>query len=542
MAEKGSRRATPERVGGTPFFRRSAVKDAVQDLAGADKLTIFVGAGVGTEVGLPSWSQLVRRLLAEAVVGATGRAYRRRLTAEEDAIIERLLAEESVLGAATIAKARLGSRFKGSLRRALYGGEWHDQDLIAPWSDTKYQRLDSTTVEAVAAIYAAFKESNRECDLVTTNYDRSLEEAMAAVGIDAKPWFDDPAPPQRERIKHIVRHLHGYLTPDDSGGEVVLTEADYHEAGAQDFSWQESYLRRRLGESKMLFVGTSLSDPDVLSILFRTVKNGRDPAVAILVEPSPTVGTPDLPRAPDSVLEASRGLRGDRWQSAGLEVLEADYIAQPRQFLWEVAQHARDPEATPYGERLAEWYRDCSEDLLLGLADKAFFEESQDALSGFFDYVLAEVRKIVRKQGHPSIDDESLAVRLWLRSTLPLHLGFDDKPDLCAMAMIACSDRAWRSPEAVDTRRIMLPTRRAALQSFCERRVVEHSHDGSDQWNYVVAIPVVLKQEHSRLPVGAITLASTAGAESSLLTQLDLEIREEIVTFLQSIASDLLDS
>jgi len=526
----------------SPFFRRPAVKHAIQDLARAEKLTIFVGAGVGTELGLPSWSQLVRRLLADAVAGPEGRVWRRHLSAEETSIVERLLVAESVLGAATIAKARLGKRFERSLRRALYGEEWRDQTLIAPWSDSQYRRLDSTTVEAIAAIYASFDEGNRECDLVTTNYDPSLEEALAAIGIDAKPWFGDPAPPQRDGIRHVVRHLHGFLTPDESGGEVVLTEADYHEAGAQSFSWQESYLRRRLGESRMLFVGTSLSDPDVLSILFRTVKGGRDPAVAILVQPSPTEGVPDLPSAPDDTVDASKDLRDERWRSAGLDVLEADYISQPRQFLWEVALHARDPDATPYGDRLVDWYRSCSEDLLFGLTDDVFFRESQDALSGFFADVLWQVREIVRERGHPSIDDESLAVRLWLRSTLPLHLGLEEKPDLCAMAMIACSDRAWRSPEAVDTRRIMLPTRRAALQAFCERRVVEHSQDGRDQWNYVVAIPVVLTAGHSRLPVGAITLASTAGAENSLLTRLELEIREEIVNFLRGVAHGLLSS
>jgi hypothetical protein len=110
------------------------------------------------------------------------------------------------------------------------------------------------------------------------------------------------------------------------------------------------------------------------------------------------------------------------------------------------------------------------------------------------------------------------------------------------MAMIVCSDRAWRSPEAVDTRRIMLPTRRASLKAFCERRVIEHSHDGSDQWNYAIAIPVVLAENDERLPVGAITLASTAPGQDSLLTRLSLQVREEIVDFLRGVAVVLLSN
>ncbi len=315
----------------TPFFRQPAVKQAIRQLAGARNLTIFVGAGVGTEIGLPTWAQLVRRLLSDAVAGSKGRAWERSLSAADEAVVNRLLAGESLLNVATIAKARLGARFENALSRALYGEKWRDGTLFVPKSGARYRYLDSTTVEAVAAVYAAFADSDNQwsCDIVTTNYDRSLEEALAAKGIVAEPWFADAAPEDESCIEHVVRHLHGFLTRDESGGDVVLTEADYHEAGAQKLSWQESYLRRRLSELTMLFVGTSLTDPDVLSILFRSVED-RHPAVALLVQPGPTEGTPDIPSPPDPCEDATAELRAERWKSAGLEVLEADYVSQPR--------------------------------------------------------------------------------------------------------------------------------------------------------------------------------------------------------------------
>lgn len=527
-----------------PFFRQPVVTGAIHRLSGAKHLTIFVGAGVGTEIGLPSWSQLVRRLLADAVAGPKGYAWRRPLSDSDAAVVDRLLAEESLLGAATIAKARLGKRFPASLHRALYGKEWKDGTMLVPMSISPAGRLGSTTVEAVAAVYAAFAESSEQwsCDIVTTNYDSSIEEALAAAGIAAEPWFQDAAPPESTGIEHVVRHLHGYLTHSKkTGGNVVLTEADYHQEGAKKLSWQESYLRRRLSESTILFVGTSLSDPDILSILFRSVE-GRNPAVALLVEPPTTEGVPDIVPDPDPCDRAARELRGERWTSAGVEVLETDYISQPRQFLWEVAMHKRDSKAEPYYERLVKWYRDCAQDIPLGLADRDIFESVQDELSEHLAFVLDRVHDLVRGGGHASFDDESLAIHLWLRSTLPLELGPQEAPELCAMSMILCSDRAWRSPEAVDTRLIMQPTRRAAVKAFCERRVVEHSFDGSDQWNYVLAVPLVLEEEDSRLPVGAVTLASTALGQESILTKLDLDIRQEIVEFLRDVVQELVSN
>jgi hypothetical protein len=528
----------------TPFFRQRDVKGAIDRLSRVNNLTIFVGAGVGTELGFPGWEKLVRRLLADAIAGPRREVWKRHLNEHEATVVDRLLSEESLLGAATIAKARLGKRFHRSLHHALYGKEWKDGTLLIPSSVTGPARLASTTVEAIAAVYAAFVNSGgrRSCDIVTTNYDPSLEEALQSVGIEASPWFDDGNPHEKSGIEHPIRHLHGYLADDrTTEGEVVLTEADYHQEGAEKLSWQETYLRRRLGESTLLFVGTSLSDPDILSILFRSAE-GRDPAVALLVDPSPADGVPDILPKPDACARDASELRGERWRSAGVEVLKAAYISQPRQFLWEVAMHKRDPNAIPYGKRLVRWYQEQGEGIRLGIDSESLFELVQDGLSNFLTEVLEQVRNLVRDRGHSLPDEEALAIHVWLRSTLPLQLGPQEDPDLCAMAMIHCSDRAWRSPEAVDTRRIMLPTRRAALMAFCERRVVEHSFDGSDQWNYVLAAPVVLAEDYSRLPVGAVTLVSTAPAHESVLTKLDLDIRQEIVEFLDEVVTEVLSN
>lgn len=511
-------------------------------MAKARNLTIFVGAGVGTEIGLPTWPQLVRRLVSDAVAGSKGKAWRRPLSAEDAAVVDRLLERESLLSAATIAKARLGNRFQGSLQRALYGRTWGDGTLYVPESGSQYGHLQSTTVEAAAAVYKAFLEHSTgrwSCHLVTTNYDLSLEEALAAAGIDADPWFNDADPDEESGLDHVVRHLHGVLTEEERLSNVVLTEADYHQAGADALSWQESYLRRRLNESTMLFVGTSLSDPDILSILFRSAEY-RSRAVALLVDGDGPDGPPDLPAEPDPCDASYEELSEERWDSAGLEVLRADYVSQPRQFLWEVAAHKADPSTPRYGQRLAAWYEKAASGLPLALAKSGEFNAAQNALSHYAAARLEDVRKFVREDGHSSIDAETLAIHLWCRGPLPLRLGAAPDPDLCAMSMIMCSDRAWRAPEAVHTRRIMLPTRRAAIQAFCERRVIEQSNDGSAQWNYLLAIPVVLSDGDARLPVGAVTLASTYSGKDSLLAKLSPKGLENVVDYLRGVAEVIL--
>jgi hypothetical protein len=528
-----------------PFFRRKSVKKTIERLSSARNLTVFVGAGVGTEIGLPDWPQLVRRLLSDAVAGPKARAWARPLSTENRETVDRLLERESLLSAATIAKARLGRRFKDSLRRALYDQRWRDRTLHVPAHDAAHGHLVSTTAEAVAAVYKAFAttaDQQWSCDIVTTNYDLSLEQALSRVGIDAEPWLEDGGPADDSGIEHVVRHLHGYLTETEASEKLVLTEADYHEAGADKLSWQESYLRRRLRESTVVFVGTSLSDPDILSVLFRYASSKRR-AVALLAEKRPNLQSPDVPAPPDPTQAAYEDLALARWETAGLDVLRADYLAQPRQFLWEVAMHKENPGALRYGKRLDAWYRKVSDGVPLALTSVDTFGEAQDELCELAGGWLDDVRELVREAGHPSIDDESLAIHLWSRSTLPLVTGNRKATGLCAMAMVVCSDRAWRWPQAVDTRRIMQPTRRAAIEAFCDRRVLECHHDGSYQWNYVLAIPVVLTGPgHARLPVGTITLESTAPAESTELGRLTIKERQDVVEYLRGVGEACLSA
>jgi hypothetical protein len=94
----------------------SGVNTAIEQISSHDgEITVFVGAGVSKEAGLPSWNELVERLLQAAV---------------DDRLSDRQVSEwlrrtlaEGPLAAAAIAKALHGEdddAFKISLRDALY--------------------------------------------------------------------------------------------------------------------------------------------------------------------------------------------------------------------------------------------------------------------------------------------------------------------------------------------------------------------------------------------------------------------------------------
>ena len=525
----------------TPFFRREVVKRHIRRLAERDNLTVVVGAGVGVEVGLPDWTTLVRRLLEYAIGGPE--AATTVIGADDQELVEMVLEHEGVMGAATVARAQLKDQFEAALHEALYGRSWPEPvTLENPTRGMGSTETTGSTAEAVAALCRACKDVGHHCEIATTNYDVTLERAIsAAIGEDVKPWMKEHNP----RAGRVVRHLHGTHVKGEVPKSVVLTEAEYHASGKDGLlSWQEVYLRRRLHESLVVFVGTSLTDFDLLSFLFRYAERDERP-VALLVRSRDPARRADV-FAPVSELHRRFGeLQDRRWKDAQVQVLAADYYSQPKQFLWEVAHHKASPEPMRYGRRLNQWFKDATGGLPLSLGDPATFDRAQHRGQQLAAGWLDAVHDLVRDAGHSVQDGERLAIHLWCRSPARLELGRVRNVELSSMAMIVCSDRVWRTPGAIDTRRVMLPTRRAAIETFCSGRVMQDVTAGGHQWNYVLAIPIVLGRSRGfeRLPVGAITLESTAA--DGVLRQMSQDAPkklQDVVDYLQGVGDLFLSS
>lgn len=226
-----------------PYFREllEEVKHPTRDLV------IVVGAGVSVECGLPSWGELIDELGPDdsSVLTLLDRD-----NIQRRAMMRVALARED---APTLSTADL-------IQRALYKG-----------------RPRPTAGElgtAIARFVAAWPKS-RSVRVITTNYDQTLESAMAQTlrgqvksysldrkasdGIGAWRSLD------HTQARRTVLHVHG-LVSDRSGehrGPVVLTEDEYlvHGPGVVDVLARE--LRSRTG----IFLGLSMTDPNILAAL-----------------------------------------------------------------------------------------------------------------------------------------------------------------------------------------------------------------------------------------------------------------------------------
>ena len=98
--------------------------------------------------------------------------------------------------------------------------------------------------------------------VVSFNFDDTLEEALRNDGVEFTAVIDGR---DLGRIRGLpVYHPHGYLPRSGEGSSaVVFSESQYHTQYAENYNWTNIVVQRLLLESTCLFVGTSLSDPNL---------------------------------------------------------------------------------------------------------------------------------------------------------------------------------------------------------------------------------------------------------------------------------------
>lgn len=492
----------------------------------------MVGAGASAEVGMPLWSELIERLLLRALSPETPPSSDD-YPAEILAAAKRVLDEKGTMEAATMAHAALDERFTEELRICLY--EWQEE-----WNWDQ----PGATAHAVARLYELMFENGQHCEVLTTNYDLTLEKAIEEVS--TAPVRSMCSDLEDADGLPVVRHLHGILTPDGESEEVALTEDDYHKVDAEGIPWQESHLRKRFRDSTVVFIGASLTDEHLLRYIVRYA-TAEKPPIALLVRASDEADPIDVHSEPDTTEELCTTLEEARWNHLRLTVLEASFPSQPAQFLYEVAAHKGSRRVARYGNRLDQWYRDARVDPL-GLVSAAQFESSQVALQEIIANWLAALSTVLSQEGFdPS--EEALEVHLWVRCPDRIRLGDEtgEKAQLSSLAMIGCSDRIWKDPRAMDVRLVTQPSSRAAVDAFCWGTPQTQLPEGRPKWAWILATPVVLREDsnYGRLPVGAVTLVSDRPLEESVLGRLreeDPRLLVEIERFLSHAAADLLAS
>jgi SIR2-like domain len=457
----------PEGLG---YFAGTGLQDVIDKIAEHEgDITVFAGAGVSMEAGLPSWNTLITRLLVA--------------TADEqldddqlDLWVKRTLAE-GPLAAAAIAKALHGDEdaFKVALREALY----------YPFDPRAYGP------GALAGQIAALKvKLGARLRILTVNYDGLLEAALEAAETPADPYVK--AEIEKEG-RAAVWHLHGRLMRRATGaswrttGKLILAEGDYVKSTYGTFP--QNWVADCLENTLCLFVGLSMTDPNFIRWLYTQGADPPHPRFAVFVRQGSSV--PD-----DKVRAMLERAAAARWRMSGVTPVWGNYYGEVAQMLHEVGLRIDDPQAEEFPNRAAH---------RLAAARAAFLPDDHDAflhaqsfLSEWLRDRLVDVRAVAGEEG-VDLGGHRLGLGLW---------GVDH--DSGVVEQWALSHRELRERDAVERRPMHFDSRWIAVAAVINGASVEQDPAVyTSRWRLVRGIPVTVSPTTARSVAGALTLTST---------------------------------
>lgn len=228
----------------------------------AGRLTLVCGAGVSVGAGVPSWNQLLVRLLESMM---------KRISANHDIPLDDVTANEfqkrygpSSLVVGKYLKCNLGKDFMTELRDALYAESPLSCELVDQIVELSRPQRDGKPLESI----------------ITFNFDALIEEQLKKNNIRHKAIFAEGI---RSRPNELpIFHVHGFLPRKGAIGrdaEVVFSEDAYHSQFIDSFSWSNLIQLNKLTQNTCLFLGLSLTDPNLRRLL--DVASRKNPVGAL---------------------------------------------------------------------------------------------------------------------------------------------------------------------------------------------------------------------------------------------------------------------
>jgi len=214
------------------------------------RLTLVCGAGVSVGAGIPTWYQLLLKLLEFMMkkISNDHSISLGDLTADDFA--NRYAPSSLIVG--KYLKNNLGNDFLNEVRSALYSTQPTSCEII----------------DAIADLARPQREGKPLDSIITFNFDSLIEENLSESNIQFSAIYNEGMKNTSNELP--IYHVHGYLPrngrlPKDAN--IVFSEDSYHSQFIEPFSWSNLIQLNKLSHNTCLFIGLSLTDPNLRRLL-----------------------------------------------------------------------------------------------------------------------------------------------------------------------------------------------------------------------------------------------------------------------------------
>jgi hypothetical protein len=242
------------------------------------RLALFLGAGVSQPYGIMNWNDLVLDLLLDESNPL------QQFWPHYRAALASWLADNydfSPITLARVVRYRVGkiADDMADVRRQRMFMNYVRGFLYRTYDPTPGVR---TSLDAIVELLHKSETVGRQNGqgvpaVVTFNFDNILEMKLKEKNrrLKVHPVYDAK---RRNGDGLPIVHVHGYLPKDGAipTGNFVFTENDYHRLTYSIFHWSMAEITSYLRNYTVLFVGLSMSDPNLRRLIDAThVSNGR---------------------------------------------------------------------------------------------------------------------------------------------------------------------------------------------------------------------------------------------------------------------------
>lgn len=225
----------------------------------AENVTLCLGAGVSHDAGIPLWNELIHELLVLMINYKTQGEF---LNQGELTRITQLATsnqEDSPLTQVRYIRAA----FEADEREDYY-------ELVRKVLYKKKIQMSSPLLDAISKLCKPERNHIGVKGVITYNFDDLLERKLQTKGIKYNVVY------REEDLTDIsslnIYHVHGFLphnkrksNPADTA--LIFSEEDYHEVYRDAYCWSNITQLNAFRENVCLFIGCSLTDPNIRRLL-----------------------------------------------------------------------------------------------------------------------------------------------------------------------------------------------------------------------------------------------------------------------------------
>lgn len=224
-------------------------------------LVLFLGAGVSIDSGIPLWSELIKKLLIQMIIK---RSDNKELTSEEIDMLSDLAynnKEDSPL---------TQMRY---IRSAFEDDEYYE--LVHDVLYSKPLSKNNKILDAIIKLAAPQYSNAGLKSIITYNFDDLIEQKFEEKEFEHNSIYQEENMIAIDKLN--IYHVHGFLpsnwSKEENDANLIFSEEDYHRVYRDSFSWSNLTQINAFRDNTCLFIGCSLTDPNLRRLLDVSTRN-----------------------------------------------------------------------------------------------------------------------------------------------------------------------------------------------------------------------------------------------------------------------------